>query len=58
MVEYRKRDRYGRILGKVLLDGIDVCLQQAKAGLAWHYKYAPLHNNEESGITLVLTQGK
>ncbi len=37
MVEYRKRDRYGRIVGKVLLDGIDD-LEQIKAGFAWHYK--------------------
>ncbi len=36
--EYQKQDRYGRIVGKVLLDGIDVCLEQVKAGLAWHYK--------------------
>ncbi len=32
MIEYEKRDRYGRIVGKVLLDGIDVCLEQVKAG--------------------------
>ncbi len=37
-VEYQKRDRYGRIVGKVLLDGIDVCLKQIKAGFAGHYK--------------------
>jgi len=37
-VEYQKRDRYGRIVGKVLLDGIDACLEQVKAGYAWHYK--------------------
>ncbi len=37
-VEYQKRDRYGRIVGKVLLDGIEVCLEQVKAGFAWHYK--------------------
>ncbi len=37
-IEYKKRDRYGRIVGKVLLDGIDVSLDQVKAGLAWHYK--------------------
>ncbi len=37
-VEYQKRDRYGRIVGKVLLDGIDVYLEQVKAGFAWHYK--------------------
>ncbi len=37
-VEYQKRARYGRIVGKVLLDGIDACLEQVKAGFAWHYK--------------------
>ncbi len=36
-IEYQKRDRYGRIVAKVLLDGIDVCLEQVKAGFAWHY---------------------
>jgi endonuclease YncB( thermonuclease family) len=33
-----KQDRYQRILGKVLLNGKDVNLEQIKAGLAWHYK--------------------
>ena len=37
-IEYDKRDRYGRIVGKVLHDGIDLCLEQIKAGFAWHYK--------------------
>ncbi len=37
-IEYQKRDRYGGIVGKVLLDGIDACLEQVKAGFAWHYK--------------------
>jgi endonuclease YncB( thermonuclease family) len=37
-VSFEKSDKYGRILGKVLLDGQDICLQQIKAGLAWHYK--------------------
>jgi endonuclease YncB( thermonuclease family) len=36
-VEYQKRDRYGRIVGKVLHDGIDVCLEQVKTRSAWHY---------------------
>jgi endonuclease YncB( thermonuclease family) len=44
-VEWSKRDRYGRIVGKVLHDGSDVCLQQVKAGMAWHYKY---YQNEQS----------
>ncbi len=37
-IEYQKRDRYGRIVGKALVDGIDACLEQVKAGFAWHYK--------------------
>jgi len=37
-VEYEKRDKYGRIVGKILVDGVDVCLEQVKTGFAWHYK--------------------
>lgn len=38
-VEWSKRDRYGRIVGKVLLpSGVDANLQQIKRGMAWHYK--------------------
>lgn len=37
-VEWQKSDRYGRIVGKVLLDGSDVCLEQIRKGMAWHYK--------------------
>lgn len=38
-VESYKRDRYGRTVAKVLVDGDDICLEQIKAGMAWHYKY-------------------
>ena len=38
VVEYDKRDRYQRILGKVLLSNQDMNLEQVRAGLAWHYK--------------------
>jgi endonuclease YncB( thermonuclease family) len=38
-IEWSKHDRYGRIVGKVLLNGRDVCLDQVIAGMAWHYKY-------------------
>lgn len=37
-VIYSKLDKYGRVVGKVLLDGRDVNIEQVKAGLAWHYK--------------------
>ena len=32
-------DRYKRELGKVLLNGLDVNLEQIKRGFAWHYKH-------------------
>ena len=37
-VEYKKKDRYQRILGKVILDKQDICLAMIELGLAWHYK--------------------
>lgn len=37
-VEFTKRDRYGRIIGKVLVNGRDASLGLLDAGLAWHYK--------------------
>lgn len=36
-VEWRKHDRYGRVVGKVVVDGRDVNLAQVAYGLAWHY---------------------
>ncbi|HEX7723882.1 MAG TPA: thermonuclease family protein [Pyrinomonadaceae bacterium] len=37
-VVYDKTDQYGRLVGKILLNGKDVNLEQVKAGMAWHYK--------------------
>jgi endonuclease YncB( thermonuclease family) len=38
VVDYSKYDRYGRTLGKVLVNGEDVNLEQVESGMAWHYK--------------------
>ena len=38
-IEWSKHDRYGRIVGKVMLQSQDVSLEQIRAGMAWHYKY-------------------
>jgi endonuclease YncB( thermonuclease family) len=38
IVEWDKRDRYGRIVGKVLVGDVDVCLEQVRVGYAWHFK--------------------
>ena len=44
-VEYAKRDRYGRIVGKLVKDDQDINLLQVKDGFAWHYKY---YQNDQS----------
>lgn len=37
-VDYNKQDRYGRTVGKVIVEGIDANLEQVKSGFAWFYK--------------------
>lgn len=37
-VDWQKQDRYGRIVGKVIVSGQDANLEQVRRGLAWHYK--------------------
>lgn len=38
MIDGNKKDRYGRIVGKVVVAGTDCNLRQIKLGMAWHYK--------------------
>ena len=63
-VKTTKRDRYGRVLGKVMIDGIDVNKEQVRRGMAWHgyfrdqtytdrITYAEIQNNakkEQRGL--------
>jgi endonuclease YncB( thermonuclease family) len=37
-VESKKLDRYGRVIGKVLLNNQDANLEQIRRGCGWHYK--------------------
>ena len=37
-VEAGQKDRYGREIGKILVNGLDANLEQVSRGLAWHYK--------------------
>lgn len=37
-IEYQKQDRYGRILGKVKINNVDVNLEQISLGMAWFYR--------------------
>lgn len=63
-VDYSKQDRYGRFVGKVLIDGSDVNLEQVKHGFAWFYKKYQnelilddrldyLHAHEAAGVARV-----
>jgi endonuclease YncB( thermonuclease family) len=44
-VSYQKTDQYGRLVGKIVLDGKDINLEQVRAGMAWHYKF---YENEQT----------
>lgn len=37
-VEGDKQDRYGRTVGKVMINGVDANLAQVQAGMAWWYE--------------------
>jgi endonuclease YncB( thermonuclease family) len=50
-VEFEKKDKYGRTVGKVLLNGTDVCLEQIKLGMAWHYKQYQSEQSKEDHDT-------
>lgn len=48
VIEWTKRDKYQRLVGKVLLNGRDINITQIEAGLAWHYKkYATEQSPED-----------
>jgi len=38
VVEWKEKDTYGRVLGKVQQGPMEVNLQMVKEGLAWHYR--------------------
>ncbi len=46
-VEFQKKDKYGRAVGKVVYNGLDVCLEQIKLGMAWHYKQYESEQSKE-----------
>lgn len=47
-VDWNKTDRYGRTVGKVMVNGVDANLEQIKAGMAWWYRdYAKEQSADE-----------
>ncbi len=61
-VSFTKNDKYGRIVGKVFLDTQDICHQQIKSGLAWHYKKyqneQPLENRDAYSASELTAQSQ
>lgn len=55
-VEWIKVDKYGRKVGKVLLNDEDVNLEQIKRGLAWYYKKYKSDVAQDDRITYVQAQ--
>lgn len=56
-VHWSKRDRYDRIVGKVLGgNGADVCLEQISLGMAWHYKQYANEQSEEDRLSYAQTE--
>jgi endonuclease YncB( thermonuclease family) len=55
-VEYQKKDKYGRTVGKVVHNGTDVCLAQIKLGMAWHYKQYESEQPKEERETYAQTE--
>lgn len=39
IVETNKQDRYGRYVGKILVNGQDINFEQIRRGLAWFYRH-------------------
>ena len=37
-IEWRKRDRYDRVVAKVTFEGRDIALEMLTLGMAWHYR--------------------
>lgn len=50
-IEWGKKDKYGRIVGKVMIDGSDVSLEMLKQGMAWHFKE---YEKEQSELDRVM----
>ena len=50
-VNWSKKDRFGRMVGQVMLADIDICLEQVRRGMAWHFKdYQDEQSEQDRGL--------
>lgn len=57
-VEYNKKDKFGRTIGKLTVDGVDANLEQVKLGMAWHYKHYQREQSESDRIAYAEAEKK
>ena len=57
-VEFVKFDRHQWMVGKVILNGRDICLEQIKAGMAWHYKKYEREQTREERLAYAEAEGQ
>ena len=50
-IESDKVDKYGRTVGKVIVNGTDANLEQIRAGLGWHYKKYQKEQSQVDRVT-------
>lgn len=55
-VEYSKRDKYGRTVGKIMVDGVDANLEQVRVGMAWHYKQYQKEQSRDERVSYADTE--
>lgn len=55
-VYWEKKDRYQRVLGKVTLGEQDICLEQVKRGMSWHYKQYERDQTPEDRMKYTLAE--
>lgn len=53
---WEKKDRYQRVLGKVTFNERDICLEQVKRGMAWHYKQYQQDQTQEDRMKYELAE--
>lgn len=47
LIEYHKVDKYGRLVGRVSVDGRDVAFEQLRRGMAWHRAHIPFDQSAQ-----------
>ena len=53
---YESYDTYGRLLGKILVNGHDINLRMIKDGLAWWYRYYRQQQSSEDQVVYESTE--